>query len=337
MKKILLILIPIILIFSIGIAALIVFTNFGGRSTNPVKIVRQAVSKHDAEKLYKVVDVDAVLENAAEEILTAQINSKVDAMTYSNQEFVNEYNKLHAEFISAAKIYVDEYIKTGKVNFQPPLTSAQKFFKDSEVAKCKIKTFSKPKTDGEETHLTVEFFNEGLNFYFALELTLEKVDKSGWRIVHATGFDSFLVGYNRALRQKLEALNAPIREKIKESFDVKGFGAAVSEGDEYGFSKNLHLTIKAAVKYDKPITRIVGNVIIDGKDGREGITPFSIDMFGRENGENTFEVDKTLNPFVREDVDVMRHGLRKDMIHIEITQIDFADGTTLKQFDELPE
>jgi len=336
MNKILLITIPIFIAVAVGVGALLAFSQIGGKSSNPVKNIRQAVSKHDTETLYNLIDIDAVLENAAEEILTAQINSKVDVMAYSNQEYVAEYEKLHADFISVAKNALDEYSKTGKITFQPPLSSAQKFFKDSDVSKCKIKSFSKPKTEGDETHATVEFYNEGLNFYFALDLKLEKVDKS-WRIIGATGFDSYLAGYNRALRQKLEALNAPIREKIRESFDVKGFGGSVSEGDEYGFSKLLHLTIKADVKSDKPLAKISGNIILEGREGREGVTPFSVDMVGREQGTQTFEVDKVLNPFVREDVDVMRHGLRKDMIHIEVTQVEFIDGSTLKQFDELPE
>ena len=328
MNKILLIAILILTILAVAVGALLAFSQFGGKSSNPVKNIRQAVSKHDTATLYTVIDVDAVLENAAEEILTAQINSKVDALSYSNQEFVAEYEKLHADFIAVAKSAVDEYVKTGKINFQPPLSPAQKFFKDSEVTKCKIKSFSKPKTEGDETHMTVEFFNEGLNFYFAFE---------SWRIIGATGFESYLAAYNRALRQKLEALNAPIREKIQQSFDVKGFGGSVSEGDEYGFSKLLHLTIKADVKSDKPLAKISGNIILEGREGREGVTPFSVDMVGREQGTQTFEVDKVLNPFVREDVDVMRHGLRKDMIHIEITQVEFIDGSTLKQFDALPE
>lgn len=336
MNKILLITIPILLAVAVGVGALIAFSQFDGKSSNPVKNIRRAVSKHDTAALNALIDVDAVLENAAEEILTAQINSKVDVMTYSNQEFTAEYEKLHADFITVAKSAIDEYVKTGKVNFQPPLTDAQKFFKDSEVTKCKIKSFSKPKTEGDETHMTVELFNEGMNFYFALNLKLEKVEKS-WRVIGAKGFESYIAGYNRALRQKLEALNAPIRAKIKESFDVKGFGGSVSEGDEYGFSKLLHLTIKADVKSDKPIYKISGNIILEGREGREGITPFSLDMVGREQGTQTFEVDKILNPFVREDVDVMRHGLRKDMIHIEVTQVEFIDGSTLKQFDSLPD
>ena len=67
------------------------------------------------------------------------------------------------------------------------------------------------------------------------------------------------------------------------------------------------------------------------------MTPFSVEVTNSKNGVQDFNIDKVLNPFVREDADVMRHGLRKSAIHIEITQIDFADGTTLKELDELAE
>ena len=336
MKKILLILIPILLAVAVGVGAFIAFAQFDGRSKNPIKNIRQAISKHDAENFYKLIDVDAVLENAAEEILTAQINSDVDALAYSTQDFMNQYENLKPDFINAAKIYLDEYIKTGKINFQPPLNSAQKFFKDSAVTTCTIKSFSKPKFEGDEAHATVDFYNEGMNYYFALELTLEKVDKT-WKVTGAKGFDSYLAGFNRALRKKLEDINAPIRAEIKDICSVKGFSAAIDEGDEYGFSKTLKLTFKADLNFDKPLSKIVGNIVIDGKDGREGLTPFLIDMVGREPGVQTFDINKVLNPFVREDADVMRHGLRKNSLHIEVTQIEFADGSTLKEFSELPE
>ena len=336
MKKILLILIPILLAAAIGVGAFIAFAQSDGKSKNPLKNIRQSISKHDIENFYKLVDVDAVLNNAAEEILTAQINSNVDALAYSTQDFVNKYENLKPEFLNAAHIYLDEYIKTGKINFQPPFNPAQKFFKDSAVANCAIKSFSKLKIEGDEAHSTVDFYNAGMNFYFALELTLKKVDKN-WKVTSVKGFDSFLSGYNRALRKQLENLNAPIRADIKDIASVKGFSASVTEGDEYGFSKTLKIKFKANIKADKPLSKIVGNILIDGKDDRVGITPFSIDTVGSEAGEQIFEIEKVLNPFVREDADVMRHGLRKNNLHIEITQIEFADGSTLKEFDELPD
>ena len=60
-------------------------------------------------------------------------------------------------------------------------------------------------------------------------------------------------------------------------------------------------------------------------------------MIGQPQGVQTFDVKKTLNPFVRADVDAMKHGLRKKDIHIEVTEIIFADGTNLKLLDQLPE
>ncbi|MBQ7197751.1 MAG: hypothetical protein IJS29_00660 [Selenomonadaceae bacterium] len=337
MKKILLIIIPLLLIIAVSIGAVIAYTSMGKSSTNPIKILRQSISNHDAEKFYKIVDVDAVLDSAAKEILTAQINSTVDALAYSTQNYMTAYENLKPNFVTAAKNYLDEYISTGKINFQEPLTPAQKFFKSSAVDSCTIKSFSKLKTEDGETHAKLEFLNERLNFYFEIDLTLEKVEKNSWRIVNATGFENYFNGYRRATRKSLEKLNAPIRDKISEIVQLKGFSAGIAEGDEYGFSQTLKMTIRADIKSDKPISRIVGNIIIEGKDDREGVTPFSMDMVGRENGVQDFDVVKTLNPFVREDVEVMRHGLRRDNLHIEVMQIDFADGTTLKEFDELPE
>lgn len=335
MKKLFLILFSVLVLTAVGVGAFIVFAKSDGQTKNPIKIIRQSIAKHDADKFYNMVDVDAVVDDAAKEILSAQINSQVNALAYSTQDFVTEYENLKPEFTAAAKSAIDEYIAKGTVTFQPPLNSAQKFFKDSAVATCTIKSFSKPKFEGDTATAKVDFYNAGLNFYFELELTLEKVGKS-WKVTSVKGFENYLEGFNRTLRKKLEQLNAPIRDEISSTVKVNGFSANISEGDEYGFSQVLHLKIQMNLNYNKPVAQISGNIIIEGRDGREGVTPFSIDVAGSSQGIQTFELDKVLNPFVREDANVMRHGLKKSDLHIEVTQIDFADGTTLKQLIELP-
>ena len=124
---------------------------------------------------------------------------------------------------------------------------------------------------------------------------------------------------------------------MDEIFKVKSFSVKSSEGDEYGFSKTLNIAIKADVYSEKPLLKVVGNIIIVGKDGKENFTPFMIDMIDHAQGIQTFEVAKTLNPFIRADSDAMKHGLRKKDIHIEVTEIIFIDGTSLKLLDHLPE
>ena len=336
MKKFLLILIPIIALFALGIGAFRAYSQMKNLPISSMKNIQETVDHHDNENFYKLVDIDAVLENAAEEILSAKINAELNSTAYSMQEITNVYEQRKPEFIGAAKSAVEDYLSTGRVKFPDTLTPTQKWFKDSEINSCVVKHISKPVVKENSASSKVEFYNQSLLFSFELEFALEKIDKNQWKIIGAKGFDSYLAGLNRALKKKLERINAPVREEIKDIFVVKGFDAKVTEGDEYGFSRTMKLAIKADVKTEKPLSKIVGRIIIVDRDGNEGITPFDIDMAYKPKGLQTFNVDKVLNPFVKADSDAMKHGLRKSNIHIEITEIYYLDGTALKQFDELP-
>ena len=333
MKKILLL--AIILLIGLGIGAFRAYRQMQATPANSIKVIREATANHSAEIFYNLFDVNSVLENAAKEILTAQINSEINSTTYSTQDVENIYNNRHAEFIAVTKSAVEDYINTGKINFADNLNSTQKWLKDSDVTSCAIKNISKPIMKDNQAHVNVEFYNSSLRFSFELEIIMEKIDKKSWRVVEVKNFDNYLSGLNRALKKKLESLNAPIREEISDIFVMKGFNAQVVEGDEYGFSKTMRIVMKADVKTDKPLSKIVGKIIIVGRNGSEGVTPFEIDMAYKPKGLQDFIIGKTLNPFVREDADAMKHGLRKSDLHIEITEIIFMDGTSLKQLEEL--
>ena len=149
-------------------------------------------------------------------------------------------------------------------------------------------------------------------------------------------FDDYYAAYRRSLRRKLDSLNTPIIGQMEEIFLLKSFRIQGGDGDEYGFSKNLDIELKADVKSDKPLSKVIG-VITIGKGEQERVTPFELDMTDRPQGLQTFHVTKTLNPFVRADVDAMKHGFRKRDVHIAVMEIIFADGTNLKQLDHLPE
>ena len=325
----------------IGVIGIGIFFNLQ-RLQNPalesLKTAGEALDSHDIETFKKHVDTDALIEIAAREILTEQINSEILPTAYSMDELQNRYeNILKPDFMKSARAALDEYILTGKATFPNNLSDAQKFLSKSCVTSCEIKDFSKPRAVGNTMISSVIFYNAQMKFSFELELELTPAAEVGWRVTSATGFDDYYNAYRSALRRKLNSLNAPIGYKMDEIFKVKSFRVKSEDGDEYGFSKTLDITIKADVHYDKPLSRIIGNVILVGKDGKENFSPFVIDMFGQPQGVQTFDVKKTLNPFVRADVDAMKHGLRKKDIHIEITEIIFADGTNLKLLDHLPE
>ena len=336
MKRFLLIFIPIILLIALGVGAFRAYKQIQTTPASSIKMIRDAISSHDAVTFNNLFDVDAVLNMAAEEILTAQINSEINSTTYSAQDLANVYETKKADFLPSAKNAIENYVSSGKINFPDNPTPTQKWLKDSEVVHCSIKNISKVVVNDGKARTEIEFYNSDLRFSFELEVTLEKIDEKNWRVVEVHGFENYLSGLNRALKKKLESLNAPIREEISDVFVIKGFDAKVVEGDEYGFSKTMKLTIKADVKTQKPLAKIIGQIIIEGRNGSEGITPFEIDMAYKPTGVQNFTVDKILNPFVREDADAMKHGLRKSDLHIEITEVVYRDGSTLKQLDELP-
>ena len=328
----------LILTVAVGVAAFQNWQELKKRNSgNPAIVARQAVEAHDLETFKKAVDLDALIERAAAEILSAQINSTLAPTAYSMDELQLRYDKLKPDFVNAARAAAEEYITTGKVTFPKNLTDAQKFLKESGAASCEIKSITKPQKDGNVRVVTVVLYNSQMKFSFELELELEPVEENSWRITDAKGFENFYSGYRRALRRKLDSLNLPIGRKMDDVFKVKNFTLKSEGGDEYGFSQTLDISIKADVKSDKPLAKILGNVTLRGKDDRESIAPFVIDMTGREQGTQTFNVTKTLNPFVQADADAMKHGFKKNDIRIEITEIIFVDGTNLKLLDRLPD
>lgn len=297
---------------------------------------RQAAEAHDLNEFNRYVDTDALIDQAAIEILSAQINATLAPTAYSMDTLKIRYDELKPDFVKSARAAVDEYITTGKITYPENPTDAQKFFRDSGLNSCEIVSITRPHLEGNVQTSTVIVHNAQMDFNFELALDLEQNADGNWRVIKADGFDGYYSGYRRALRRKLDSINSPIAAQMDEIFVVQSFKARVSEGDEYGFSQTLEILLKADVKSDKPLDKIIGNVTI-GKDERQSVAPFVIDMLGREQGVQSFNVNKTLNPFVRADVDAMKHGLKASDIHIEVTEIIFADGTNLKQLDRLPE
>ena len=336
MKKILAaIAVLLILVIALGVGIFHNLERLKAQNLTATAEARHALEARDLVTFKKCVDTEKILEQATEQILTAQINATVDPTAYSMDKLRLRYEKLKPDFMASARAALEEYITDGKVTFPAELTDAQKFFKDSGLASCEIKSVTKPHPEGNIQTSTVMFYNRQMNFNFELELELEQ-EGDGWRVTGVKGLESYYNGYRHALRHKLDSLNTPIVRKMDEIFAVKNFLVQPAGGDEYGFSKMLNIEIKADVQSDKPLAKIVGQVII-GRGDRESIAPFVIDMSDREQGIQTFHVPKTLNPFMKADADAMKHGLSKHDIKIEVTEIIFADGTNLKQLDKLPD
>lgn len=328
----------LIIVVALGFGIYQNMKEFANRPGTTTQEVRKAINSRDIDKFKRYVDTERILDQAAEQILTAQINSTITPTAYSTGDIQNHYeNQLKPDFVNSARMAMEEYITLGSVSFPTNLTPAQKFLKKSGITSCTIKSISKPHMEGHNQYSTVIFYNNQMKFSFELELELTDVAEIGWRITNVTGFENYYNGYQRALRHKLDSLNTPLVRQIDDIFHIKSFKIEGGDSDEYGFSQTLTLAIKADIKSDKPIARINGTITLSGKNNLESVSPFTIELTGQEQGSQTFRISKTLNPFKKTDVDAMKHGFRKKDMRIEVTEIVFEDGTNLKLLDELPD
>lgn len=335
------IIIPFIIVV-IALGAFIGYSQVKKTPTNSLNMIRNTISGRNVEEFHRLVDVDKILDNAADEILLEKMDE--DKTAYSVQQVAEVYNnQIKPDFLNNTKKAIDEYILTGKVTLPNPVqTDAQRWLKHSDMKSCVIESMSKPIVTGDTATAVVYFRNPSLGFSFELTLDLERIkdkdkDKGGWKVVGVKGFEDFNKALKRGLAKKLDSLNAPIRSQMDEIIQIKELNARIGEGDEYGFSQTLKIAMKAEVKSAKPLSKIIGKILVDDGEERENSAPFTIDMAYHPQGLQTFNVDKVLNPFVRGDVNIMKHGMRRSQLIAEIDEIVFLDGSNIKALDRLPD
>ena len=160
----------LILIGVIGIGIQQNLQRLGDKPVNTLRLAREALESHDVAAFKKYVDTDAIIEVAAQEILTAQINSEILPTAYSTAELQNRYEaQLKPEFMNSARAALDEYILTGKITFPDNPGNAQNFFKKSGVASCEIKSYTMPHAVGNVMTSSIIFYNAELKFSFVGE------------------------------------------------------------------------------------------------------------------------------------------------------------------------
>ena len=148
----------------------------------------------------------------------------------------------------------------------------------------------------------------------------QKVHPIGYRLGVTTEAQSRWYADKKSYAKKLHE-DLKLRKYIRKRWE----GAGISRIDIERVGPVVRFTIATA----RP------GVVI-GKGDKATYAPFEIDDVAAQ-GVQTFHVTKTLNPFIRADVDAMKHGFSKNDIHIEVTEIIFADGSSLKPLETLPD
>ena len=330
MKKYL-ILIPIFLVVVVGAG---IFGAMQVQKTKPsysIDHIRNSIANHDYAAFSSYVDVDKIINHAADEILMQQLAE--DEVTTSMQELKSRFeNQMKPEFIDVIKRATEEYVSTGRVSIPANPNSTEKILKQANIDTIHINRFGIQQADSGSAIARIVFADDDLQTFFDLDAKLEK-SGDGWHITDVDGWKKCVADYKLAIKYKLDRLNDPIRDQMKSAVEIKISSVKIDEGDEYGFSKNLHFDLKVRTQTNAPIETVRGRVVIDVADQPDVYAPFEI---YRPTGEQTIGINKVLSPFVKSEVEIMRKGIHSSDLSLEILQIDFSDGTSLQLLEEIP-
>ena len=339
MKKVIIILVPFIMV-SLLAGTLGAYTYYKKLPAYSMKIIRTSIPNHDWETFSTYVDVDAIVEAAAGELLDEKMaKMEKDTGAYSMNQLSDAYeNQVKPEFIKTVRKAFEDYLSYGKLKLPDgkELSDTERMLKRGQINSMQIASITKPSvTEGGGT-VGIEFINSELKTSFELKAKIVQQEDGMWKITEVTGWDQYEKAVNRAYKAKLDSLNGPIQRKMQDIVNIKSISGEISPRDEYGFSETLRMNVKVDIKSDQPLYSIKGRINIDVAGGEDTYAPFEIDMNYKPTGAQTIVVDKVLNPFVRSDVKIMRNGLRKSDFHGEITGITYRDGTKLETLTELP-
>ena len=329
MKK-LLILLPIFLIVVVGAGIFGAMQVKKSKPSYSIDHIRSSIRNHDYASFSHYVDVDKITEHAADEILKQQLAE--DVTTTSMNELRAKFeNQMKPEFINAVKNAAEQYISTGKVYFSEQPNATEKFIQDARIETIRINRLYVTQENSGAAVARITFADDDLQTFFDLDATLRK-SGDGWHITDVDNWKKCYADYKLALKYKLERINDPIRSQMKDAVEIKITSVRIGEGDEYGFSKDLHLNVRVKILTGAPIEKIYARVVIDS-DKEQVFAPFEL---YQPTGEQTIDVEKILSPFVKAEVNLMKHGIHGEDLSLEILQIDYADGSTLKILEELP-
>lgn len=303
-----------------------------------LKTIRTSISEHDWETFRSYVEVDAILQAAADDLLMEKMNQ--DKSVYSMQQLTETYEQqVRPEFLQVTQKRVQEYIEKGRMSFPQGqgLSPTERWLKQGEFNAMTISGISKPIVQHGEADIVINFTNPDLKASFEIGARLVQQADGTWKLMELSKLPEFSRAMEKALAAKLDRLNTPIRQEMESVFQVQDLRAEITQGDEYGFSELLRVWIRADIKSEKPMAQITGRVRIEAPEAEDTFAPFVLDMAYKPKGVQTITVDKVLNPFVRSDVKIMHKGLKKSALHVEVTGVTYLDGTSLQLLTELPE
>ena len=120
----------------------------------------------------------------------------------------------------------------------------------------------------------------------------------------------------------------PIQAELDSRVNITDVKASIVR-DDFGLSDFIQFKVAMTISSDTPIATINGNFYLKNSNGRKMTIPFTINTSGA-SGNKVYNVGKELNPFISQENELQKTGLKGVTITTQLTKLEYTDGTSLE-------
>lgn len=312
-----------------------------------IALIADAVRQHDLKTFEKHVDMDMLYSHAYDDVVTVTFGADKDA----NPIIVAIVKGIKGLAVPLLENETRNYILHGDKDASEE--QAQKSVPAGNESGAEIVDNLKDRTgfgalkyegvesadvEGETATVSLKLYDEKLSKNFILKIKMQQLDDGLWRLLQITNLQEFMQQRQAAVTEKLAELNKPMAEQIAQSVQLDKKLLRITSVHYSTIIRMLENEVSLTNKSGKNITYIAGTLELYGDDGNIFYSgSFASNAVLKNGATKLYKFDFELNPYVKEDAQVIASDLGKLKWDAYLTNVAFDDGTSLDYLTALPE
>lgn len=297
-------------------------------------LIQDAIKDHDVQAFNRHVDTEKLLSKAYDDLIATDFESEKSTMLQGIATMVKP------AVIPALQWQIRLFVEHGKEDFsdnkmQTESKTADVFKKKLNLQDIHFKKVISTKEENGKAHVTILLEDKKLQKEFNLEMEMEQLEDKTWKILNISNLPTYLQELKTARKEKLTALNQPIKENIMRQISCEIQELNFRKVNFFIYSGDVDLKVLIKANADKEIDKISLQCHLKNKEGIKITLPFTIDIHAK-TGEKTVILSKNLNRLVEEENAILKSSPVEIEKTLEITSLRYQDQTSIELLTKLP-
>ncbi len=309
-------------------------------------LIADAVRQHDLKTFEKHVDMDTLYSNAYDDVVAVTFGEDKNA----NPIIVAIVKGIKGLAVPLLENETRNYIIHG--DKQSSETEAHKSVPEGNENGAEIVDNLKNRTgfgslkyegvestdiDGENALVNIKLHDENLSSDFILKIKMQQLDDGMWRLLQITNLQDFMHQREAAVAEKLTELNKPIAAQIEQNVKLDKKLLQITSVHYSTIIRMLETEINLTNTSGKNINYITGMLELYGDDGKVFYSgSFASNAVLKNGATKLYKFDFELNPYVKQDAEVISSDLGKIKWNAYLTNVAFDDGSSIDYLTSLP-